>query len=208
MTKYIFCDTDTDVFSQFQRAFQKRGDSIVYNGKFTDFLKYDLKNLAIICPITSLGFIDKQFTEEFPLLPKFLIDQIQSHGNTNLSNKRFIEIGSAISILYNEETQLRILCTCTTYTPQDTENIFYAFLAAKNLVQKINTKYPGAISTVLCPALTNEIEPMYMIDQMDKAMKSVRYRDLRVNVPYFYSNNDASKDQEINEENEEFILAS
>ncbi len=42
---------------------------------------------------------------------------------------------------------------------------------------------------------------------MDKAMKSIRNRDLRGNIPYFYSNNDAGKDQEMSDENAEFILA-
>jgi len=211
MSKYIFCDTNKEIIAEFENAFQSRRDSIVYNGKFTDFFKYNPREVAFVCPMTSLGYINNKFVEEFPLLPDLINQKIQQHGTTNLSGDKFIEIGSAISVLYDEETRFRVLCVSTMYTPQDislTENIFYAFLAVKNLVQKINIKYPDdTISTVICPSLANDLDPKYMVEQMEKALRSVRNRDFRIGIPYIYFNNDACKDQEMIDENLEFLLS-
>lgn len=199
MVKYIFCDTGKEVVEQFQKTFEKRTDSIVYKGKFVDFLQYKPQNIALICPMTSLGSINKVFNDAFPKLSSLIEEQIKIHGGTNLGGNKFIEVGSAISILYSDEADLRILCISTMYTKHDIDNIYYGFLAAKNLVKKINKKYPEAIKTIICPVLA-EIDSEFMISQINKALKSKSSNDLRSNIPYFYSNNDASKTLDIVDE--------
>lgn len=210
--KYIFCDTKLEVASYFQKVFGKENDAIVYSGDFTDLIEYSPDGLIIVCPINSLGEMSSGFSllckQVFPDAEDQIRELIEKYGISSGKSRHFLEIGSAVIT-----STYKIIAVPTMYTNQvvkNTENAFYAFLAAKNLAQKINTQHPYAIRTLVCPGLctgTGGMLPKISVDQIHKAYKSIHNRDERPKISQIYYNSICSMNQPPSQENREFINA-
>lgn len=213
--KYIFCDTDNSVTTQIYKLFNDYDNVIVYNDNINVLLDYEPENIAIICPIDSMAtnktMFVKALTKKWSYLPERIYNEINAYGSKSIRNRSYLEVGSAISMLLDSAKNQYLIIVSTMYTPQKvngTENAFYGFLAAKNMVKKINEIDPEPIKTIICPGLctgTGKMFPRKAAAQMHNAYKSSINLDEYPDVPYFYYTSEISAEQPLLRENKEFI---
>ena len=144
-------------------------------------LKANIKTLineisinSVISPANCFGFmdggIDNVYRELFPNIQKKVQDKISEiQINTKLGRK-YLPIGSAITVKTGNEKCKTLICAPTMFFPsniENTNNIFYTFLAILYLHRKNKNRM------IACPGLgtgVGMVSPEYAVNQIEKAI--------------------------------------
>lgn len=197
LDKIIFCDRTNEFsdviveeFSNYSFKINRKLNIRKYTGDIKD-LQGD--NYCYFSPANSFlffdGGVDKIYWKMFKELQKVAQKKLSEYPMKTTLGRNYLPIGSALMISVNNEKYNNnyVIACPTMFRPQDirgTQNVYYAFLAGINLIDKYN-KYVSdekKIRTLVVPGLGTGYGKMTFEDSAKQIKKAfIDYYENKMN---------------------------